>query len=126
MKLQWNQITAAFIGGLLVGTMAGGSPFFHNLTRKWDNQPPQERMLKRFAKRLSLTDEQKVQVASVMEQKRAKMDALFKEMKPKFEQVRTETSGEIRKFLTPEQQKKFEVMEAEMAKRFDKRFPPRP
>ena len=126
MNLKWNQITAAFLVGAVAAMIACQPPFIHDLMRKFDNRPPQERMLQRFAKRLDLTEEQKTQVASILEQKRAKMDALFNEMKPKFEQVRIETGEEIRKFLNPEQQKKYEVMDSEMAERFNKRFPPHP
>jgi len=124
MNFQWNQITLSLIAGLLMGAAVGGSPSFHEYAHKWDTRSPQERMLKRFAKRLDLTEDQKRQVATILEQKRAKMDALFNEMKPKFEQIRIETGDEIRQFLNPEQQKKFQAMDAEMSDRFNKRFPP--
>jgi Spy/CpxP family protein refolding chaperone len=124
MNLKWNQITIALIVGLFAGALVADSPAAHDFMRKWDTHPPKERIVKRFAKRLNLTEEQKTQVAAVLEQKRAKMDAVFNEMKPKFEQVRAETSDEIRKLLNPEQQKKFAVMEAQMSERFNKRFPP--
>jgi Spy/CpxP family protein refolding chaperone len=124
MNLQWNQITAALIIGVGLGAIAGNSPYIHDAVRKLDNRPPHVRMLERFAKRLDLTAEQKSQVSTIMEQKRARMNAVFNDMKPQFAQVRTETSDEIRKILTPEQQKKFAVMESKMSERFNKRFPP--
>jgi len=122
MSFKWNQIAGAFLVGLLVGVLAGGSAFVRNIDRHFDKKSPQEHMLKQFARKLDLTDEQKNQVKIVFEQKWSKMDAIFAEMKPKFDQVRTETNDEIRKFLNPDQQKKLAEMEAKKSKR-PRRYP---
>jgi Spy/CpxP family protein refolding chaperone len=120
MTLKWNQVGVAFLIGLTVGVLVGGSSFCRDLTRKWDKQPRHERMLNKFSDRLSLTDEQRTQVKAIMHQKRSKMGVIYTEMRPRFEQVRNETSDEIRKILTPEQQQKFEEFEAEKRERFRK------
>lgn len=124
MNLRWNQILVSLLVGILIGAITSGSPAVHDLIHKWDSHSPQDRMLKRFAKRLSLSSEQKTAVATILDQKRTKMDAIFNEMKPKFEQVRKETGDDIRKLLNENQKGKFEAMELEMTDRFNKRFPP--
>jgi Spy/CpxP family protein refolding chaperone len=124
MNLRWNQIAVGFLVGLLAGAIVGGSPYFRKLSERWDGRPPHNRMLNRFAKRLQLSEEQKAQVGGVLEQGRAKMDAVFKDVRPRFEQVRKETDDEIRAFLNPEQRQKFEKMNEERARHFNKRFPP--
>jgi hypothetical protein len=123
MNLRWNQIAVGFIVGLLAGAIVGGSPVPRKLSESWDGRPSHNRMLNRFATRLHLSEEQKAQVGGVLEQGRAKMNAVFADMRPRLEQVRKETDDEIRVFLNPEQQRKFEKMNEERAKRFDKRFP---
>ena len=104
-------VLMAFVVGGVVG-VAGArwcAPFaFH---RHWQETPA--RMLERFSSKLHLTPTQRTQVAAILEAKRKKIEALRAEVRPKFDQIRTATSAEIRPLLRPEQQKKFDVMQAE-------------
>ncbi len=124
MKLAWKQIVVAFLVGALLGT--AGSQWcapFHGYG--WGSEHSQKRMLDRFNSRLKLTPDQRQKVAAILEAKRSKMGALRAEVHPKFEEIRNSTRAEIRQLLTPEQQKKFDVMNAEhdaRAKRFRDRW----
>ncbi len=87
------------------------APFY--LHRHWNSGQFQARLLQRFSSKLKLTPEQRTQVATILEAKRQKIDALRADIRPKFEEIRTSTAADIRKLLTPEQQQKFDVMQVE-------------
>ena len=113
MKLTWKQIVIAFLLGGCVGFVVAkhcGPRMFH---RHGDGTHFQQRLLDRFSSKLHLTQEQRSQVATILEAKRQKMDTLRAEIRPKFEELRTSTSADIRQLLTAEQQKKFDAMQAE-------------
>ncbi len=126
MKLAWKQIVIAFVLGGCVGFAAAQvCPFgrFHH--HRWGGGRFEQQLLDRFSSKLNLTSEQRGQVATILEAKRQKMDALRAEIKPRFEEIRTSTSAEIRQLLTADQQRRFDVMEAEWAakkKRFHDRW----
>ena len=118
MKLAWKQLVITFLLGTVVW-WAGNqwyAPHFHHRHwgEHWGNpEHPQKRMLERFKSELNLTPEQQQRVAAILEEKRSKIDTLRVQMRPKFEEIRNATQAEIRPFLTPEQQKKFDAMVAE-------------
>ena len=125
MKLAWKPIIVAFVLGVAISVFVGRwcAPFaFH----RWGGRGQfQHQMLKRFTAKLKLTPDQQQRVAAILEDKRTKIDALRAEMRPKFEEIRNGTRTEIRQVLTPEQQQKFDVMDAEFdarMKRFRERF----
>ena len=121
MKLAWKQVAIAVVlGGCLgfVGACWGLPRLLHH---RWGGGQFQQRLLDRFSSKLQLRPEQRNQVAAILEAKRKKIDALRAEMRPQFEELRTSTSTEIRRLLTPEQQKRFDVMEAKLDARV-KRF----
>ena len=78
----------------------------------WHDQK-KERMLNRFARELTLTDSQKVQVKKILDSTAAQMQGMRTEARPKFQTIRTEMSQGIRALLTQEQRKRFEATEAE-------------
>lgn len=107
-----KQILVAFALGAVVGMVVSRSlsrDFHHH----WGDGQFQARMLQRFSAKLKLTPEQRAQVAKIFEEKRQKIEALRAEVRPKFEDIRTATSAEIRRLLSPDQQKQFDAMEAE-------------
>ena len=121
MKIQWNQVIVALVVGLLLGAAFGvsrGRPF-QGAPRGGDQH--YQRMLERFNRKLKLTPQQKEEVARILAAKRAKLEALETQTKPKFEEVRAATNSEIRQLLLAEQQVKFDAMrsrwEARRAKR---------
>ncbi len=108
-----------FALGSGTGWWAGREAF----PRHWNRQQRYQQMLDRFSQKLRLTPEQKTQVKAVFEAKRQKMDALRGELRPRFEEIRRSTQEEMQKILTPEQQKRFDRMEAEWQSRLKKRHP---
>ena len=52
-------------------------------------------------------------MGAILEDKRHKIEDLRAEIRPRFKEIRTSTSVEIRGLLTPEQQQKFDVMNAQ-------------
>ena len=125
MKLPWKQIVVVFVLGAVVGFAATRCVGRHRIHSWGKGKHFQERMLKQFNAKLNLTPGQSTQVAAIFEAKRQKIDALQTEMRPKFEEVRSSTRTEIRQLLSPEQQQKFDAMNAARkakTKRFRKRW----
>ena len=109
----------SFLFGIGTGWWAGREVF----PRQWDRQERYQRMLDQFSQKLRLTPEQKIQVKAIFDAKRQKMDALRGEMRPRFEEIRRSTQEDMHKILTPEQQKIFDLMEAEWQARIKKLHP---
>ena len=125
MKLAWKQIVIALALGGCVGLAAARVCPFLRSSHHHGGGKFEQRLLDRFSSKLHLTPEQRTQVAAILEVKRSKMDALRTEIKPRFEEIRTSTSAEIRQLLNPDQQQRFDTMEAEWAakkKRFHERW----
>jgi len=72
-------------------------------------------MMKGLTRNLDLTEEQQAQVQKIFDSKQAKREAIRTQM----EQLKAETDGEIKTILTPDQQKKFEEMQAKRKQRFE-------
>jgi Spy/CpxP family protein refolding chaperone len=109
MTRAW-MLAAALIAGILIGA-AGTS---YAIAHRW-RTPFHERLLTRFSSALQLTPQQREQVGAILEAKRQRIDALRAELRPQFDELRASTSAEIRALLTPEQQGKFDEMEAKRA-----------
>ncbi len=112
-KLAWNQIVIALVLGAGVGFVAARYCAPGLFQYHWSRGKFQQRLLDRFSSKLQLSPEQHTQVGAILEAKRQKIDALRAEIRPRFEDIRTTTSAEIRQLLTPEQQQKFDTMQAE-------------
>ena len=122
MKLEWKQIIAAWVLGVLLGsfgTLRCAQFGFHG---PWGNPEKfRKHMMDKFTRKLSLTSDQQQKVSVILDETRVKLDALRQESRPKFEAIRNSSKEEIRKILTPEQIGKFEIMSAEMDAKFKKR-----
>ncbi len=121
MKLDWKQIVIAFVLGVFLGVLGTVRclPFgFHS---HWGNPKEFHRhLMQEFTSKLKLTSDQREKVSVILENTRAKVNALREEVHPKFQEIRNSSRIEIRKILTPDQQKKFDAMSAEMDARFEK------
>lgn len=104
-----------------LGTGAGWWAGRELFPRRVDRQQRYQQMLERFGTQLNLTPEQKEQVKVLFEAKRQKMKALREETRPRYDEIRRAAKEDIRKLLTPEQQKKFDQMELEWEARRLKR-----
>jgi len=80
-----------------------------------------QHMIKKMEKELSLSAEQKQKLEAIFETTRPRMKALRLEMRPKFEELRKETSEQVRAILTPEQLPKFEELNQKMEELWKKR-----
>lgn len=124
-KWKWHWVVIALLTGFGLGLLAGKTfmkPSFgppHSETEK-------QRMFERFSKKIGLTEEQKPLVKAVFEAKKPGMKALHDEMRAKMDAMREETHAEIKRFLTPEQQRRLEEHHAAMKKRFERRGPGAP
>ena len=121
MTLARKQVVIAFVLGGCVGFAAAWGSLPRWRHHPWGGNQFQHRLLDRFSSTLKLTPDQRSQVAAILETKRQKMDALRAEIRPRFDELRASTGAEIRRLLTPEQQQRFDVMEAEWDARV-KRF----
>ena len=121
MTLAWKPIAVAFVLGGCVGLAVARGCALRMLHHHRGAAHVQQRMLNRFSSKLQLNPEQRSHVAAILETKRQKLEALRTEIRPRFEEIRTSTSAEIRQLLNPEQQKRFDAMEAEWTARM-KRF----
>ena len=124
LKINWNQIFISLIIGLALGTAFGQWRSRENFHHRWKKGPEamRQHMVEKFSKELHLNSEQKKQVAAIFEAKHPQMVELQKEMKPKLDALRNSTQAEVRKILTPEQEKKLDALNAKMDERWQKRF----
>jgi len=119
MKLDWKQIVVSLLIGLIAGAALGRWAHWRHHGH-WDDQKRYSRMVERFSRELNLTPEQREKVAAILEAKRQKMQALRSEIRPKYEELRQSTKAEIRKILAPEQQERFEKLEARWAAKWER------
>lgn len=115
LKNGWHQIFISLLIGFALGSVFGRWYAKESFPahRKGDMR---QHMLERFSRDLHLSADQKQQVAVIFEAKHPQMLALQAQMHPKFEALRISTQEEIRKILTPDQQKKLDTMNAKMEK----------
>jgi Spy/CpxP family protein refolding chaperone len=79
-------------------------------------------MRARFERQLKLTPDQKAKVDAIFQAGRQQMDQIYAEIRPRLEALRDSTSVQIRQLLTPEQQLKFDKLEAKRRQHFEERF----
>ena len=115
----------ACLASLTLGAGAGWWAGRDLFPRRWSWEQRYQRMWERFSSQLKLTAEQRDQVKVLLEAKRQKMSALRVETRPRYEEIRRSTQAEIRRMLSPEQQKKFDRMEMEWQARRAKRSHPK-
>ena len=126
MKLAWTQIILSLILGFALGItfdalrcncncpcacfgmkhFKAGFPYKHKDFKC--------HMIQKLTRELNLTQEQKTKVAEVFKAKQGEMLKIKEEIRPRFEALRQSTNSEIKKFLTPEQQKKLDALDARM------------
>jgi hypothetical protein len=73
-----------------------------------------------------LTPAQEDSVQAIFARHRPQMEGLWREMRPRFDSVRTAISGEISAQLTPAQRTKFQELERRMDERLRREPKPNP
>ena len=66
---------------------------------------------------LGLTEEQRAEVEVIVERHRGQLSALWREMRPSFEELKSQLRDEIREVLTEEQLKAYEALIQDAAER---------
>ncbi|MBI5595066.1 MAG: hypothetical protein HY928_03145 [Elusimicrobia bacterium] len=125
MRAHWKP----FAAGLAVGILLTGMFFALGVRRMRLAQragPPMEHMLRFLGRRLELAPEQRDAVKAILDDKRRKLDAMRSEAEPRFEALRLEGRREIRAVLRPDQQERFDRLEADWEKRRRRMGPPPP
>jgi Spy/CpxP family protein refolding chaperone len=116
---KWAPLLLSFLLGMLIA--AGLFRYRTYLCKPAENQKHFTRMLNKFSSRLDLTPDQKQAVSNLLQTKREKIKLMRDEMKPRFDEIRKNTSEEIRKLLNPNQLEKFKKFEEEQEKRWERR-----
>lgn len=107
--------------GILIGLLLGAGVARVRFERFRDPEKRHARIVARFNSALKLDAGQKGQVEALLKAKHEKMKALHDEVRPRAEELRRSTRAEIRKLLRPEQQEKFDKLEAERDARHARR-----
>ena len=118
--LKWKLVFAfllAFVAGGATGAYFG----VHHLKRHIFLGPPHsgdvgDRMREHFRRALDLTPEQEKKMKPVIEATSAKLETIRVETAERVRTVMDESKREVGQFLTPEQQKKLETLEAQHRK----------
>lgn len=72
--------------------------------------------IERLERELDLTTEQRARIGDVLARQRETMSALWREVRPRAEEIRAETRREVHALLTPDQQARY----AEFLERIDR------
>jgi hypothetical protein len=119
MTRGWKFLLAGLLLGVIVG---GGAAWWAGAYGFCAKGPdPYAKILERFNRKLDLTPEQRETIKATLEENREKIKTLRTEVRPRFEEIRAATRAQIRGQLTPEQQTKFDAMQAEWDAAWKKR-----
>ena len=98
-----GSVTGAALSGLIRSRASGG--------RDSREHSASERFAKMRAE-LNLTDQQTIQIKTILDDTKNEYKALRTELKPRFDEPRLKARAKIRALLTPEQQQKFDAIVA--------------
>jgi Spy/CpxP family protein refolding chaperone len=115
---------ATFAAGLICGAV--GMFLYGWYGGAWRHSFNKERALKRLTEELSLTPAQIPQVSRIMDEGRARMDEVQKQVEPQFQAVREESRTKIRALLNPDQAPKFDALVKQWDARRRRMGPPGP
>jgi len=106
-------LLAAFILGGAVGGAVTARVAHHSF---WEGKP-RDRMegyLRLLGENLDLSSAQRDSVRGILERHRGDMDAIWQEVAPRYETMRSQIRSEIRTQLTPEQQRQYAHLTARL------------
>jgi hypothetical protein len=109
MRSTWKAgilLLAAFVLGAAVGGAVTARVSHQTL---WEGKPPDrmEGYLRLLGESLDLSSAQRDSVRAILERHRGDMDAIWQEVAPRYETMRSQIRSEIRTQLNPEQQRKY-------------------
>ena len=106
-------LLAAFVLGAAVGGAVTARVSHHSF---WEGKP-RDRMegyLRLLGENLDLSSAQRDSVRAILDRHRGDMDAIWQEVAPRYETMRSQIRSEIRTQLTPEQQRKYADLTARL------------
>jgi len=101
-------VLGAAVGGAVTSRVSHRGP--------WEGKP-RDRMegyLRLLDENLDLSSAQRDSVRAILESHRGDMDAIWQEVAPRYETMRSQIRSEIRTQLTPEQQRKYADLTARL------------
>lgn len=93
------------IGGTVVAAHQGVGRLHYHAERP--QRGPNE-YLDKLTRDLELTAEQRDSISSILERQRGDIDAIWREVRPRFDSLRTNVRAEMRVLLNPDQQARFD------------------
>lgn len=122
-NISWKQVLFSLLIGLFVGFLLGGARRGGREYHAMDTDAHFKKMVRRFSSKLDLNAEQEKIVAQILQAKREKIAALRAEVKPRFDEIRQTAKDEIKKVLNSDQQKKLDIMDEKMSRRWGRHSP---
>ena len=126
MRPGLKNLLIGFCFGLLAGGLMARFVFPPPGFRHLPPEKRQERILKKLTRELKLTADQRSAIAAILQDGRKDFDTNIAGMRQAFRAAREKTNARIREKLTPEQQIRFDKLNAEMEKRWRERHGERP
>jgi Spy/CpxP family protein refolding chaperone len=130
---KWKPVTGValvFVLGVVAGSL--GTAFYHKylFTRhKGDPSARKAFILKRFSQDLDLTEDQKNEFKSIIDQLEDKREEHFRKSRSELDKVMDQGFSQMKRVLSAKQQKKFDALKEKFEKRRKARAkfgPPRP
>jgi hypothetical protein len=120
------KFVVVFVLGIALG-LAGGAWGFRYFLAHGGLKDPTQTFLRKLDRELKLTPDQKTKVSALLQARKAEMDKLQDDTRPKFEAIRKNGLAQIRVLLTVDQAPKFDAMVQKWEKRrVEKGLPPGP
>ncbi len=105
-------VLVVFLLGVLLGGVGnhvwGERVWGHTIVRS-NGRVPRNQVISDMTRELALTPDQQNQLGSLIDDTRAKWDALYAPLQAEHEKIRQDSRARIRAMLTPEQQQKFDA-----------------
>jgi Spy/CpxP family protein refolding chaperone len=112
MKPYWKYIALSLVLGWFVGAASSLLIMRYCGPGKHFGRHGGEAMRERLYKKLDLTPEQKTKIDTILKDSREKLSKIYDEARPRLDAIRTATQSQIRLELTPDQQAKFDKINA--------------
>ena len=118
-------VVLVFLLGLAIGAL--GMHFWGNRVWGAPAAPAVDhgKLLEDMTREVGLSPDQKIQVQAIVEETRAKMQAIDQQVRPQYEEARQEGRSRMRALLTPDQLPRFEEFLRRIDEERKKREPQR-
>lgn len=105
-----------FLCGAVAG--AGLTSVFSAHTRSSNRPPMGKRILEEMKSTLALSDVQSTQVEKILEENQVRVEAIRKEMAPRYSAEFERMNASMKAVLTPEQQQKWDIRSKEIREKY--------